>query len=165
MTKVYKASSIPCIVVNVNGHTRRVSFVAKTGGGSTFRTDDEDLQKAIERHYRFGELFKLGETIEDKKPKKSAPTSAKVDDAPTEKGDETNNDEGTEDADAEGEEEDTNEAETTDAPSDLIQVNVTDPDDAKDYLCEKFGYSRTKLRSLKAIKEAALVNGVEFVGI
>ena len=54
MTKIYKANSVAHIVVVVNGQSRRVSFAAKTGGGSTFRTDDTLLQEAIEKHYRFG---------------------------------------------------------------------------------------------------------------
>lgn len=49
--------------------------------------------------------------------------------------------------------------------SKTIAVNVTNLDDAKEYLVEKFGLSRTKLRSKAAILEAAEVNGVEFTGI
>lgn len=45
------------------------------------------------------------------------------------------------------------------------QVKVTNLDDAKDYLAEKFGLSRTKLRSKAAIMAAAEENGIEFTGI
>jgi hypothetical protein len=45
------------------------------------------------------------------------------------------------------------------------QVNVASPDDAKDYLAERFGYSRTKLRSKAAILAAAEESGIEFIGI
>jgi hypothetical protein len=45
------------------------------------------------------------------------------------------------------------------------QVNVASLDDAKDYLAEKFGYSRTKLRSKAAILAAAEESGIEFIGI
>lgn len=45
------------------------------------------------------------------------------------------------------------------------QVKVTSLDDAKDYLAEKYGFSRTKLRSKSAILAAAEENGVEFIGI
>ena len=45
------------------------------------------------------------------------------------------------------------------------QVKVTNLDDAKDYLADKFGYSRTKLRSKAAILAAAEENGIEFTGI
>ena len=42
---------------------------------------------------------------------------------------------------------------------------VSDPDAAKAYLAEHFGYSRTKLKTIKAIKEAAANSGVDFEGI
>lgn len=45
------------------------------------------------------------------------------------------------------------------------QVNMASLDDAKDYLAEKFGYSRTKLRSKAAILAAAEESGIEFIGI
>lgn len=45
------------------------------------------------------------------------------------------------------------------------QVGVASLDDAKEYLAEKFGISRTKLRSKAAILAAAEENGIEFTGI
>lgn len=186
MTKVYKANSIAHIVVVVNGKSRRVSFAAKTGGGSTFRTDDEALQKAIESHYRFGELFHLAETIEDKKPKKAVKPTDKPADKPaptdTEQGDdgqEPAEDETTDEtsSDIEGEqsqiEQDADETEneeddtqgTEDEQPNLTKVNVTDFEDARDYLSDKFGISRSKIRSQKAVKEVAEANGIVFVGL
>ena len=47
----------------------------------------------------------------------------------------------------------------------VVSVEVSCLDDAKDYLVEKFGISRTKLRSEKAIRESGESHGVEFVGI
>lgn len=47
----------------------------------------------------------------------------------------------------------------------VIVVNVSNLDDAKEYLVEKFGLSRTKLRSKSAILDAAGANGIEFTGI
>lgn len=44
-------------------------------------------------------------------------------------------------------------------------VTVTDPDNAKDYLAEHFGISRTKIKTVAAIKEAGEAHGVEFKGI
>lgn len=44
-------------------------------------------------------------------------------------------------------------------------VKVTDLQDAKDYLAEKFGISRTLLRSKEAIMAKAKANGLEFEGI
>lgn len=47
-------------------------------------------------------------------------------------------------------------------PSQLTTVNVTDLDDAKDYLADKFGMSRTKLRSRDSIESAARQVGIKF---
>ena len=183
MTKVYKANSVAHIVVIVNGKSRRVSFAAKTGGGSTFRTDDEALQKAIESHYRFGELFHLAETFEDKKPKKAA----KPVDKPAENPETTNivqdngeqkpedgnttdqapsdvEDEQAQTVQDNGETEDDDIQEVEGEQSNLTKVKVTDVEDARDYLSDKFGISRTKIRSQKAVIEAAKANGIEFVG-
>lgn len=194
MTKVYKANSVAHIVVVVNGKSRRVSFAAKTGGGSTFRTDDEALQKAIESHYRFGELFHLAETIEDKKPKKAAkptdkpadkpaPTDTKqVNDGQNPADDDTTDNTSSDiegeqsqteqDADnAESEDDDTQGTESDDMQEvdneqpNLTKVNVTDFEDARDYLSDKFGISRTKIRSQNAVKQAAEANGIVFVGL
>lgn len=44
-------------------------------------------------------------------------------------------------------------------------VDVTDIDDAKDYLAEKYGISRTMLRSKSAILRAAEERGISFNGI
>jgi hypothetical protein len=51
------------------------------------------------------------------------------------------------------------------APKGPKQVQVASLDDAKDYLAERYGYSRTKLRSKAAIIAAAEENNIEFVGI
>ena len=45
------------------------------------------------------------------------------------------------------------------------KVKVACLDDAKEYICDKYGVSRTKLNSEKAIKEFAQSKGFEFVGI
>ena len=50
-------------------------------------------------------------------------------------------------------------------PRELKQVEVSCVDDAKEYLVEHFGVMRGKLRSVKSIKDSALENGIEFVGI
>lgn len=45
------------------------------------------------------------------------------------------------------------------------QISVSSLDDAKDYLAERFGISRTKLRSKAAILAAGEEHGIEFIGI
>lgn len=44
-------------------------------------------------------------------------------------------------------------------------IVVTDPEEAKDYLCEHYGLSRTKIKGLKSIKEAAAAQGITFKGL
>lgn len=46
-----------------------------------------------------------------------------------------------------------------------IIVEVSCPEDAKEYLADKFEVSRTSLKSVKAIREIAAANNIEFVGI
>lgn len=58
--------------------------------------------------------------------------------------------------------EETNEANETEVPE-LRKITMAGQSDAVDYLAEKFGISRSKLRSQKAIAEAGAVHGVEFV--
>ena len=59
-TKKYIAKSHIGITVSVgNNRYTHVSFSAVTRGGSVFYTNDENLQKALESHPRYGKLFKL----------------------------------------------------------------------------------------------------------
>lgn len=55
---------------------------------------------------------------------------------------------------------------TPDAPSsEQVVVEVTDIDEAKDYLAEKYGISRTMLRSKSAILSEGESRGITFRGI
>ena len=45
------------------------------------------------------------------------------------------------------------------------KIKVSSADDAKEYLIDKYGISRTKLRTIKAIKEIAEKKGIVFEGI
>lgn len=47
----------------------------------------------------------------------------------------------------------------------ITEVRVTCLDDAKDYLSDKIGISRTKLRSQDSIIKAAAVNNIHFIGL
>lgn len=42
---------------------------------------------------------------------------------------------------------------------------ISDPDAAKAYLSEKFGISRTKMKTIKAIKDEAMAHNIEFIGL
>lgn len=59
------------------------------------------------------------------------------------------------------------EAENTEEDDDSapVVVKVSDAGDAKDYLSERFGISRTKLKSIEKIKEAAAANNITFIGL
>lgn len=68
--KLYTSHSIVSLsVLMENGRCRRVAFDANSTGGSTFATDDEKLQAALEKHRGYGSLFRLRE--------KAAPVVAK----------------------------------------------------------------------------------------
>ena len=54
---------------------------------------------------------------------------------------------------------------TPDAPSSEQVVEVTDIDEAKDYLAEKYGISRTMLRSKSALLSEGESRGITFRGI
>lgn len=47
----------------------------------------------------------------------------------------------------------------------VTEVMVSCLDDAKDYLSEKFGESRTKMRTSKAIEELAATHNIVFIGL
>ena len=57
-----------------------------------------------------------------------------------------------------------NKPEEAEAPKDKV-VKVSDADAAKSYLADNFGISRTKLKTIAQIQEAALSCGIEFEGI
>lgn len=52
-----------------------------------------------------------------------------------------------------------------DEEDEVRKVKVNDLGEAKDYLAETFGVSRTSLRGQKAILEAAKANNIEFEGL
>lgn len=133
MRKTYKANTN--ISLNVflpeSQKNLHVAFCGLSNGSSVFTTDDEQVQDGLERHYKFGKLFKLIATT-DPVEEEAAATAA-------------------EEAKAE-------------AQSDgLERVELSDWDSAKDYLADRFGLTRTTLRSHKAITDAAKANGIEII--
>lgn len=188
MIKTYKANTNVSInVVLPSKKNLHISFIPLSNGSSTFTTDNEEIMNAIECHYNFGKLFRLhsvqGESKkkaakvvetpakqEKKAEEKPADNPTPVEDTTvTDKGDNENadanengeNNEQNGEAPTEGAETKTD----TDADATLKQVTVSDLAAAKDYLADKFGISRTTLRSKKAIVEQAAANGIEFVGL
>lgn len=47
----------------------------------------------------------------------------------------------------------------------IEEVTITCLDDAKEYLSDRFGISRTKMNSMKAIEEHATANHIKFIGL
>lgn len=131
MKKIYRANTgIAINVVLGSGKSTHVTFTHLSNGTSIFCTSDEDLQKAIEKHYKFGTLFRLKETIDESV-------------APEVKEEET----------------------TTEAEAESTVIKVTDLQGAKDYLADKFGISRTALKSKTSILNQASLHGITFEGL
>lgn len=135
MKKYYSSDSH--IAINIlleNGNSMHIAFTPISNGGSTYNTEVEVIQNALENHYRYNDLFVL-----DREEDTNAPIEE-----PTQ-----------------NTEDDPNQAEE----SNIRKVKVNDLGEAKDYLAETFGVSRTSLRGQKAILEAAKANNIEFEGL
>ena len=147
MQKVYRAKSHVSLNITLpNGKSTHVSFEALTGGGSIYVTENAMIQQGFEGHPKFGRMFKLvGVSNVERSPVKSEtnalPSEARLPVASR-----------------------NTETPTTPQPvqSNEKVVDVASLDDAKAYLVDNFGISRTKLRSKKQIEEAAAANGVVF---
>ena len=135
MQKEYKAKSHVSINVTLpNGKNTHISFEPMTGGGSTFVTDNPKLQQGLEAHPKFGKMFKLASA------KNFAAQAEKPQAAPAPES-----------------------SEPSDAAPQRQSLEMPSLEDAKLYLVENFGISRTKLRSKKQIEEAGLAHGIEFI--
>ena len=161
MLKKYQSkTSISLSVLMNTGKSVHVSFDSITGGGSVFYTDDEELQEALAKHHKYGRLFKEAELM---KPV-AAPTPAVKEEENINDVEDT--EEEVDEAENEAPEDNGEEVQEQEAPvATGKQIHVTDLEDAKNYLADNFGVSRTKTRSKKAIVEAAEANGIVFVGI
>lgn len=160
MLKKYRAkSNVSISVVLPSKKSLHVTFLPMTGGSSVYYTEDEDEQKALESHYKFGKLFKLEElpeeTATENTTKMKGKTAKTKTETPTDGDTDGDTNDNTDDS-----EDDPDKSET-----ELTTISVSCLDDAKDYLSDKFGISRTKLRSKKSIIEAAEQNGIVFEGI
>lgn len=71
MIKKYKSkSAISINIVLDSKKSMHIAFTAQSDGGSVFITDNENIQNALERHYKYGTLFKLA-GVEDVASKES----------------------------------------------------------------------------------------------
>ena len=144
MLKKYNSKScVSLSVVLPTGGTTHISFNPVTGGGSVYYTSNEKIQAGLESHPKFGKLFKLEGDVKPsmKVIKPSGKPESTTADAKTENPAE----------------------EKAGAGTSLKEVKMSCNDDAKDYLVEKFGISRTKLRSRAQIESAGISNGIKFV--
>lgn len=166
--KTYKANTnISINVVLPSKKNLHITFTPLSDGSSVFTTDNEVIQKSIEKHYKFGKLFKLhasqGQSAEkevtDKlkstslRKKKETPAADNVDKTELDNNENVGQSGETEDNAGTGNDET------------VCKVKVSDIAAAKDYLADKFGISRTSMRSTKAILEQAAAHGIEFEGL
>lgn len=71
MIKKYQSrSAISVSILLESNKSIHIAFIAQSNGGSVFVTDNESIQNALERHYKYGTLFKLASTEKDS-PKES----------------------------------------------------------------------------------------------
>lgn len=188
MKKYIAKTNVSINIVLPSGKNRHITFDAVTGGGSVFYTDDQDIINAMERHYKYGTLFRADHQYNAEKqgskpikklkpetasqPVQTPPVIPVAKPEPVEEVKEAQTAPESEQPDAtdtgsepQCEEEESDNAEAEECENGLRTIVVTDPDAAKSYLAEHFGYSRTKIKTLKAIKDAATANGIVFEGI
>lgn len=194
MKKYIAKTNVSVNVVLSNGTNCHITFSAVTGGGSVFYTDDAEVIKALESHYKYGKLFRADSNyISEKRPAKpalkpkrksvadkttsipgSTPATAATEGAavvvenPEQEEEEASPSIEAADSDDEiaSEVEAESEAEEAEAEENGFKtIVVSDPDAAKTYLAEHFGISRTKIKTLKAINAAAAANGIVFEGL
>ncbi|MBR2881125.1 MAG: hypothetical protein IKB96_02020 [Prevotella sp.] len=142
--KIYTSKSeISIKVLLGNGKTLRVAFTPRTMGSSVFMTDDEEIQKAIELHKEYGKLFVC-------KNATIAATASQRTEQPTDNGQQPT---------------DSNQECSPEGKPEPKIINVGSVQEAKDYLADKFGISRTSLKNREAVKSAGVEMGVVFEGI
>lgn len=123
----FTAKSHIALSVPMEKGNAHISFVEKTGAGSTFYTDNKKVAEALRKHPKFGKLFREEEVkVETKKPKAAVATG-----------------------DGEGA-----------GGSSAQKVPFSNNEDAKEYLADRFGVSRSKLRTRQEMEAVAKENGI-----
>lgn len=135
MFNKYQAGTDLAFSVMVGDERMRIVFEGKSTGSSFYMTRDPKVQKAIESHYWFKDKFFLVESIDEKK--EAADAKKKKDAA-------------------------NNKKKVYDENKTHV---VTDVEDAKDYLAETFGVSRSKMKTKEDILAIAKEKGVELEGL
>lgn len=132
VTKIYTSRVVPHFSVG----SRRVAFSATSAGGSYFRTNDEELQKAMERHPWFKTKFALKSVIESE-PVKAAQKVASDGDGVAVA------------AESAG-----------DVKAEMETKTFATLADAKNWLAEQFGVARTSIRTQSTAIDVGKANGV-----
>lgn len=154
--KIYTSKSeISIKVLLGNGKTLRVAFTPRTMGSSVFMTDDEEIQKAIELHKEYGKLFVC-------KNATIAATASQRTEQPTDNGQQPTDNGQTDNGQQPT---DSNQGCSPEGKPAPKIINVGSVQEAKDYLADKFGISRTSLKNREAVKSAGVEMGVVFEGI
>lgn len=135
MFNKYQAGTDLAFSVMVGDGRMRIVFEGKTMGSSVYMTRDPKVQKAIESHYWFNDKFFLVESVDEKKEAAEAKKKKAAAKAKKKVADEKK-----------------------------THV-VTDVEDAKDYLAETYGVSRSKMKTKEDILAIAKENGVELEGL
>lgn len=134
MRKTYHAKSELCINVRMGDGYKHIAFIPHTMGGSSLTTDDPQLQSAIEQHRLFGSFI----TVEVMREK-----TVMASQSPKGSGNGMAN---------------ANHANPT--PQEMTFNSNTD---AKDYVANKWGVSRTMLRNREDIIRYAADHGVKII--
>lgn len=151
MTTFHAPWSILTLRVQVGVATRTVEFDALSTGGSRFSTADKDIIAALRKHPRFGDEFNCVRvpsevSVQSELASSELTTGEQMPSSPEEETAEL----------SPGEEEEVAEnAEGGDSES----LEFTSPTDAANFLFEKYGIAKTKLKTKKAIlAEASLLH-------
>ena len=141
MFNKYQAGSDLAFSVMVGNERMRIIFEGRSMGSSVYMTRDPKVQKAIESHYWFNDKFFLVESIDEKKEAAEAKKKA-----------------------AEAKKKAAAKAKKKVADEKKTHI-VTDVEDAKEYLAETFGVSRSKMKTKEDILCIAKEKGVELEGL
>lgn len=133
MRKIYKSDSGLAITIKYGVTTKHINFDTMTLGNSMYATDDEKEQEGIESHSWYGDKFALAEVEDPEEEAKKAAAIAKKV------------------ADKEAEE------------KELHTRQFSNVADAKEYVADTFGVSRTQLRSKDAVINVAKNHGVTII--
>ena len=136
MKKTYHAKSELCFNVRMDDGYRHVAFVPHTMGGSSLTTDDLQLQSAIERHRFFGTLITVT-VMREEAPEASQSPIAGSGGAPA--GDKSS---------------------TAASGKEPLVLSFPSLNDAKDYVANRWGVSRTKFHNREEIERFATEHGV-----